>query len=88
MILIPPEVIWDVVDGCVVICNLDSGKRLELNSTAGLIWNELQSIPDLAPLSRRVGEIFPEVPTIQLSQDVEDFVTHLLQEGFLDSGSG
>jgi hypothetical protein len=85
VILIPSAVIWDTVDGNVVLCNLDSGKHLELNQTGGLIWDELRMINQMATLVKRVEDIYPQVPTAQLRQDLETFVAKLLREDFLES---
>ena len=77
MILVKnPKCIYKKVDGIGVILEPESGKFIELNSTALEIWNLLDEIGDAALLEKKLIEKYEMNEAIGI--DIAEFLTNAL----------
>ena len=77
------SIVYDVLEGEVVVVNLDSGSYYIMQGTASPIWQQLAA-------GRRVDEIvdglataYPDVPRGDLQAAVEDFLAQVMAESLL-----
>ena len=71
-----PKCIYKKVDGIGVILEPESGKFIELNSTALEIWNLLDEIGDAALLEKKLIEKYEMNEAIGI--DIAEFLTNAL----------
>lgn len=77
-----PGVIWDVVDGVVTLCRIDTVEFFHLNSAGGLIWMacDRASTDDILASLR---SSYPDESELRLKAEVDGFVNSLFGSGFL-----
>ena len=68
------NVISDVVDGNLTICNTTSGEVLELNGTAAALWSWCENATAEA-LTARLHEVYPAVDAGVVRDDVEEWLS-------------
>jgi GeoRSP system PqqD family protein len=75
----------DVADrGWVIL--VDGGQMVELNLLAGEIWCLLDGSRDAAAVSRKLAERF-DAPAEEIRADVDEFVAHCVERGWLTEES-
>jgi hypothetical protein len=77
-----PDIIWDVVDGRVVLCNIDNGAIFELNGPGGIIW---ANCPDLqaSQMIECLQRVYPSQDHARLVRDVAEFIAALEGAGIV-----
>ena len=76
-----PKCIYKEVDNVGVILEPESGKFIELNKTALIIWNMLDKTNNLPDLKNKLFEIYET--TESLEQDVNVFINNALQANII-----
>jgi len=77
-----PQVIWDVVDGVMVLCHTDSAEFFELNPTGAIVWSVCDEniIDDVV---ERLQEAYPSEDHERLTADVWDLIRSLQEAGLV-----
>jgi hypothetical protein len=77
-----PDIIWDVVDGRIVLCNLDSRAIFELNGPGSIIW---ANCPDLRAnqMIECLRQAYPSQARDRLTRDVAEFIAALKSAGIV-----
>ena len=73
------------IDDEIVVMSLDSGDFFSLTGPGQAIWQLIDGQRDRAALIAALAEIY-DAPTLQLADDVDAFVTTLLDAKLLDHG--
>ena len=76
-----PKCIYKEVDNVGVILEPESGKFIELNKTALIIWNMLDKTNNLPDLKNKLFEMYET--TESLEQDVNVFINNALQANII-----
>ncbi|MBO3751736.1 PqqD family protein [Streptosporangiaceae bacterium NEAU-GS5] len=82
-----PQVLWDDVDGRVVLCHTETVRYYELNAVGATIWRACEGIG----MERLVGLLaaaHSEVDRARLADDAHSFVAALMSENLLCPGEG
>jgi hypothetical protein len=74
---------WDDAAERVVILDADGSTIITLNPVGSLLWKQLDGERTRDDLVAHLSAVFPDVPEAQLSQDVQDFIDQLAEEGLL-----
>jgi len=74
---------WDDTGERAVILDSRGSTLITLNPVGTILWHELAEARDTHELSRRLAAAFPDVDREQIHDDVEDFVSQLLDEGII-----
>lgn len=84
------DVIWDVVDEQVVICDLKSGEFYEPNLVGALIWMVVDTAQPLTieELGDRLQDYFPQQERSELVGDARTFVAFLQERNLLQALDG
>ncbi|SEG96045.1 Coenzyme PQQ synthesis protein D (PqqD) [Nonomuraea solani] len=77
-----PQVLWDDVDGQLVLCHTETAQYYELNPMGEKLWRACDGI-DLEAMTRLLAETHPEVDLASLAGDVRSYVATLLEENLL-----
>jgi hypothetical protein len=80
-----PAVIWDHVDGSLLLCQTDSATFLRLNDTGAAVWNNCSNVT-VRELVRRLAELHPGIQFDEVTEVVVRFVEDLERQGFLRAG--
>jgi Coenzyme PQQ synthesis protein D (PqqD) len=77
-----PDVIWDEVDGRMVIYNLTTHALLELNASAAFVWEQIAAGGkcDLEAISAR----YPDVDESRLARDVDAVLTRFMEANLVE----
>jgi hypothetical protein len=77
-----PSIIWDLVDGKVVLCNLENGDFFELNGPGSIIW---ANCPDLkaTEMIDCLQQAYPSQARHRLARDVAEFIAALEDAGIV-----
>ncbi len=81
-----PQVIWDQVDGMMVLCHLDTGDFFRMNSTGAFIWEVCDgcTIDDIV---ERLQTTYPDESHEMLSIVVQRYVLSLKEVGLLEEAN-
>lgn len=71
-----PDVIWDRVDGALVLCHTGTGEFFRLNYTGALIWELIESRSSQA-IVEQLCRRYPAEPTPRLEAAVRDCLAAL-----------
>ena len=63
----------------VVILDADGVVMTTLNELGTVIWNELGDETELASIVEQLGRRFPDIGEAELTTDVEEFITSLVE---------
>ncbi len=75
-----PEVIWDTVDGTMVLCHTGTVTFFSLNPLGARIWAACDGCtPD--ELVAQVGAAYPDQDSGQVAADIREFVQAMEQAG-------
>lgn len=80
--VVPPSVIYGVVDGSVVVGDLDGGRTFELDGSAAAMWHALTTAADEDQAVADLGRRFPE-DVHALRADLAAFAAELVDAGAL-----
>lgn len=72
----------EIVDGELVLLNLDSGQYFGLNRTGTRIWELLETKPRLEELERAISEQYRVDPSL-VRQDLQELITELERAGLV-----
>mgnify|MGYP001357233616 FL=1 len=76
-----PKCIYKEVDNVGVILEPESGKFIELNKTALIIWNMLDKTNNLTDLKNKLFEMYETTECIE--QDVNVFINNALKANII-----
>ena len=76
-----PKCIYKEVDNIGVILEPESGKFIELNKTALIIWNMLDKTNNLTDLKNKLFEMYETTECIE--QDVNVFINNALKANII-----
>ena len=76
-----PKCIYKEVDNVGVILEPESGKFIELNKTALIIWNMLDKTNNLTDLKNKLFEMYETTESIE--QDVNVFINNALKANII-----
>jgi len=76
-----PKCIYKEVDNVGVILEPESGKFIELNKTALIIWNMLDKTNNLTDLKSKLFEMYETTECIE--QDVNVFINNALKANII-----
>ena len=76
-----PKCIYKDIDNVGVILEPESGKFIELNKTALIIWNMLDKTNNLPELKNKLFEIYEA--TESLEQDLNVFINNALKANII-----
>tara|TARA_B100000242_G_C43029686_1_gene479597 strand:+ start:312 stop:572 length:261 start_codon:yes stop_codon:yes gene_type:complete len=76
-----PKCIYKEVDNVGVILEPESGKFIELNKTALVIWNMLDKTNNLTDLKNKLFEMYETTECIE--QDVNVFINNALKANII-----
>jgi hypothetical protein len=76
-----PRVIWDLVDGAMKLCDLDSGEFYDLNDTGAVIWAVCEDSHEA--ILARMREKYPGQPADAIDAAVRDFLQALESKGLI-----
>jgi Coenzyme PQQ synthesis protein D (PqqD) len=79
---IPPDVLWQQVDGEVVVLDAAAGEYRGLNDVGSQMWLVLEAAPDVATACTRLCELY-EVDEETLRRDLAAFIEQLVTSGML-----
>jgi hypothetical protein len=79
---IHPRVAWQLLDGDVVLIDLDKGNAVGLNETGSFLWSRITQA-DEAGLVRDLSATFDVAPA-RAEQDVRAFLGFLEERGFVE----
>ena len=77
-----PQVIWDMVDGVMVLYKVDSAELFELNDTGGVMWRVCDE-DTLEEAVRRVHQIYPDQDLREIDATVRNFFQSLEAVGLI-----
>ena len=77
-----PAVVADIIDGEVVIMNLERGSYYSINQSGANVWRLLISGAPVAKISAAMAAHF-DVPTAQVELDIGRLVCRLVEEGVI-----
>ena len=78
-----PQVIWDEVDGVMVLCHTDSAEFFELNSTGAVIWSVCDG-RTTDEVVNQLREAYPEKERQRLAADVRSLIRSLEEAGLVE----
>jgi Tfp pilus assembly pilus retraction ATPase PilT len=81
-----PQVIWDVVDGVMVLCHTASNAFFELNQTGALVWSMCDESAVEAIVEHLRGA-YPHEDRDQVAIDVRNIILALEEARLLEVGS-
>jgi hypothetical protein len=81
-----PEVIWDRVDGEMLVCETRTGQFYTLNEVGAYIWESLDGIPG-DDLMRKVSDAFSDSDKTPIIRAVEEFLQFLREAGLVDTAA-
>jgi Coenzyme PQQ synthesis protein D (PqqD) len=73
-----PDVIWDEVDGRMVIYNLTTHALLELNATAAFVWRQIAA-GGKCNIVEAISARYPDVDESRLARDVDLVLTQFIE---------
>ena len=76
------DIIWDEVDGRVVICDTVKNVFFELNASACLLWHAVESRTS-GEIEDYLQGVYPEIDAAVIATDVRNLVTEFLASGLL-----
>lgn len=76
----PDKVIWNEVEGKVVVLQMSSGAYFTFNSVGSDIWRLLEKGSSNAEIVATLGKQY-DVSGERLQADVEEFVAQLIKKG-------
>ncbi len=76
-----PRVIWDVVDGVMTLCHLNSTEYYDLNETGAAVWAACDDTREA--IVRRVRERYPDQASSTIDATVHDFLNTLEAAGLI-----
>ena len=76
------DIIWDEVDGRIVICDTTKSVFFELNSSAGLLWHAAEA-RTFGEIKDYLRMIYPKVDVAVIEADVRNLLTEFLTSGLL-----
>jgi hypothetical protein len=79
---IPPDVLWQEVDGEVVVLDAAAGEYRGLNDVGSQMWLTLEAAPDVATAFTQLCELY-EVDDETLGRDLAAFIERLVASGML-----
>ena len=77
------DVLFQQVNGEVVLLSMDSGKYFGLSEVASRMWHLIHSVGDLDAVLAILLEEY-DVPEDELREDVSDFAEQLIAAGLLE----
>lgn len=77
------RVVWQRLDGDVVVLDLDTSDYLRLNATAGVLWEELAAGCSEEHLASTLSLTYRIEPD-RARQDVDAFVRDVLRRGLVE----
>ena len=77
-----PAVVADIIDGEVVIMNLERGSYYSINQSGASVWRVLISGAPVAKISAAMADHY-DVPTAQVELDIGRLVCRLVEEGVI-----
>jgi hypothetical protein len=81
-----PQVIWDVVDGVLVLCHTASNAFFELNQTGALVWRMCDGSA-VEAIVERLRAAYPHEDRDQVTIDVGNIILALEEARLLEVGS-
>jgi hypothetical protein len=81
-----PQVIWDVVDGVMVLCHTASNTFFELNQTGALVWSMCDGSA-VAAVIERLRAAYPHEDRDQVAIDVRNIILALEEARLLEVGN-
>jgi Coenzyme PQQ synthesis protein D (PqqD) len=77
------QVIWDIVDGAMVLCNTDCAEFFELNSTGAIVWKICDGCTT-NDIVQHLQEVYPDEDHQQLASDVKKLISSFNEAGLLE----
>ncbi len=84
-IRINEKCVYSDIEGKTIILNVETGKYLELNSTATKIWELMEKYQDFMSILNGLVEEF-DASEQQLKEDLKEFVTESEEKGLIIIG--
>lgn len=78
-----PGVVHEMIDGEVVIVNLDTGRYYSLDSVGAAIWDQLEQYHSAEAVYQWVQLQYAAGPDSSMKEDVEAFISQLLADELL-----
>ena len=79
-----PQVIWDMIDGVMVLCHTESNEFFELNQTGAIVWSVCDE-RGLEDVVERIREAYPNEDHDRLTTDVRDLILSLEEASLLEA---
>ncbi len=79
---VPEHVLWQEVDGRVVLLDVDGAQYHALDDVGSRMWTALQDEVDVAAAYETLREVYDVAPDT-LSRDLADFIAALVETGLL-----
>ncbi len=73
----------DVIDGDLILMNLDTRQVTILNAAARVLWEAVEDFPTRDDLMGLLREAFPERPAAELERELDAVLGTLTEQGFL-----
>jgi hypothetical protein len=80
-----PQVIWDVVDGVMVLCHTASNAFFELNQTGALVWR-LCDGSAVEAVVERLRAAYPYEDRDQVALDIQTIILALEEARLVEVG--
>jgi hypothetical protein len=77
-----PQVVWDVVDGVMVLFHTGAGEFFDLNFTAAFVWSACEDC-SMEDLMQSLREEYPEVDRELIEADCRELIASLEENGLL-----
>jgi len=78
-----PQVIWDEVDGVLVLCHTDSAEFFELNPTGAVVWSVCEG-RTTDEVVNQLREAYPNQEGQRLAVDVRSLIRSLEEAGLVE----
>jgi Coenzyme PQQ synthesis protein D (PqqD) len=78
----PDDVVWQKVDGVVLLLDLDTGRYHRFDDVATRMWEALDESPDVATAVDRLAAVY-DVDVARLRKDLAALIARLVDTGLL-----
>jgi hypothetical protein len=79
----PDVVLREEDESGALLFNPDTNQVKVINNTGLFIWNQFGSENNAETVAKALIEAFEDAPEDQVAQDVDEFITELLNTGFI-----
>jgi hypothetical protein len=77
-----PRVLWDSVDGTLVLCHTDTVQFYELNRVGAFLWRACEGA-DLDTVIGLLAETYPQIDPARLADDARSYFSALVNANLL-----